>query len=144
MREVILQRLNQDIVGPYSEDETLFSRPSDVYLTGILWPQETPMGAEDDDRLGLSADGDDDQSGGADDEQVPMSDSSGHALRAFRSPWRERRLFRRLISLFASQPMSLFGWRLRKEAQRTRAKHGVAARSSMRFSEWRLRRRHAS
>ena len=54
MREVLLDRLKLDLIGPHTEDEVLTARPSDVYLTGILWPRESRMGAEEDDRLGLS------------------------------------------------------------------------------------------
>lgn len=54
MRTTLLERLREDLVGPYTEDESLTSRPSDVYLTGILWPRETRMGGEEDERLGLS------------------------------------------------------------------------------------------
>ena len=62
MRDTLLERLKRDLVGPDKPDEVLVSRPSDVYLTGILWPRETRMGAEDDDRLALSG-GDDGDSG---------------------------------------------------------------------------------
>jgi hypothetical protein len=73
VRDEILKRLSQDLIGPYSTDETLEARPSDVYLTGILWPQRTSMGAEEDERLGLSADGGDDAEGNAEQEEIPMS-----------------------------------------------------------------------
>lgn len=73
MRDEILRRLSEDLIGPFAADETLLSRPSDVYLTGILWPQETAIGAEEDERLGLSADGGDDSDGSAEQEEVPMS-----------------------------------------------------------------------
>ena len=45
----------RDLVGPYTDDEILSARPSDVYLTGILWPREARMGAEEDERLGFSS-----------------------------------------------------------------------------------------
>ena len=51
MRDVILKRLREDLIGPLSELEVLNARPSDVYLTGILWPLEAYMGEEEDDRL---------------------------------------------------------------------------------------------
>ena len=59
-RDRIVQRLCADLVGPLmSPDEVLTSRPSDVYLSGILWPPRTVLEPEDDDRLGTaSADGD--------------------------------------------------------------------------------------
>jgi len=54
LRESLINGLKRDLVGPSSEDEVLTSRPSDVYLTGILWPRKSLMGAEEDERLGLS------------------------------------------------------------------------------------------
>lgn len=50
-RDVVASRLFEDLIGPREENEELTSRPSDVYLTGILWPQRTAMAGEDDDRL---------------------------------------------------------------------------------------------
>jgi hypothetical protein len=47
-RDVIIQRLNEDLVGPYMDNEELLSRPSDIYMTGILWPPKTEMVEEDD------------------------------------------------------------------------------------------------
>ncbi len=75
-RNILLQRLQQDLIGPFEEDEALTDRPSDVYLTGILWPSSTRMGAEDDERLGVAgmsgtdADG---SSGSGEQEQVSSS-----------------------------------------------------------------------
>lgn len=51
-RTLIVQRLGDDLVGPRATEEMLFDRPTDVYLTGILWPQRTEMAGEDDDTLG--------------------------------------------------------------------------------------------
>lgn len=49
-RAEILARLKQDLVGPIAPNEVLSNRrPLDTYLTGVLWPLETPNGAEDDD-----------------------------------------------------------------------------------------------
>ncbi|MCB1470862.1 MAG: hypothetical protein KDK08_27725, partial [Rhizobiaceae bacterium] len=53
-RDIVALRLAEDLVGPRTEDEELPARPSDVYLTGILWPQRTAMSGEDDDRLGTA------------------------------------------------------------------------------------------
>lgn len=53
-RDLVACRLVEDLVGPRTEDEELTARPSDVYLTGILWPRKTAMAGEDDDRLGTS------------------------------------------------------------------------------------------
>lgn len=72
MRETLLDRLKQDLIGPYAEDEVLTSRPSDVYLTGILWPRETRMGAEEDERLGLSGAGESETDGGGEEEEVSL------------------------------------------------------------------------
>ena len=35
-RDAILKRFEEDLVGPFEEEEVLESCPSDVYLTGIL------------------------------------------------------------------------------------------------------------
>jgi len=52
VRRGIVARLKEDLVGPHKEDEIFEGariRPSDVYLTGILWTLGERMGAEDDD-----------------------------------------------------------------------------------------------
>jgi hypothetical protein len=56
-RDTVAKRLFEDLVGPRADLEELSARPSDVYLTGILWPQRTAMSGEDDDRLGTAAAG---------------------------------------------------------------------------------------
>ena len=61
-REQILQRLRQDLIGPFDMLEELKTRPLDVYLSGILWPLESTHGTEDDD--GATVDEDDDQGAG--------------------------------------------------------------------------------
>src|SRR5688572_11875259 len=51
-REGIIARLTEDLIGPHHPDEVLQGlrlRPSDVYLTGILWTYGDRMGGEDDD-----------------------------------------------------------------------------------------------
>lgn len=53
-RDIVASRLSEDLIGPRTVDEELTARPSDVYLTGILWPQRTAMSGEDDDRLGTA------------------------------------------------------------------------------------------
>lgn len=60
VREGIVSRLREDLIGPHKDDEVLQGvrvRPSDVYLTGILWTFGDRMGAEDDD----GSDGDDEE-----------------------------------------------------------------------------------
>ncbi len=72
MRDMLLDRLRCDLVGPYAEDEVLKARPSDVYLTGILWPREARMGAEEDERLGLSGSGESEMDDGGEEEEVSL------------------------------------------------------------------------
>ena len=54
-RDVFLQRLEKDLIGPFDGlTEALFSKPSDHYLTGILYPKETRIPdseQEDDDEV---------------------------------------------------------------------------------------------
>ena len=73
MRGNLLDRLKQDLIGPHTEDEVLTSRPSDVYLTGILWPRESRMGAEEDERLGLSGAEGSEPDGGGEEEEVSLA-----------------------------------------------------------------------
>ena len=73
MRDVLLERLAQDLIGPHAEDEVLSSRPSDVYLTGILWPRETRMGAEEDERFGLSGVANSEMEGGSEEEEISLA-----------------------------------------------------------------------
>lgn len=51
-RNIVAKRLAEDLIGPKSENEELSARPSDFYLTGILWPQRISMMGEDDEKLG--------------------------------------------------------------------------------------------
>jgi len=72
-RELLLARLAGDLVGPFSADEVLDARPSDVYLSGILWPRKTRMSEEDDDKLGIGggdSGGDADMSGAVAEEEA--------------------------------------------------------------------------
>lgn len=50
-RDSVIARLERDLVGPGAGDEVLEGRvrPSDVYLTGILWPLGERMDGSDDD-----------------------------------------------------------------------------------------------
>ena len=72
MRNILLDRLKRDLVGPYAEDEVLAARPSDVYLTGILWPRKARMGAEEDERLGLSG-AEKSETDGGEEEEVSLT-----------------------------------------------------------------------
>ena len=73
MRDIILERLENDLMGPYTENEILTSRPSDVYLTGMLWPRETRMGAEEDEKIGLSGTDEGETSGTTEDEEISLA-----------------------------------------------------------------------
>ena len=73
MRGILLDRLKQDLIGPYAEGEVLTSRPSDVYPTGILWPRETRMGAEEDESFGLSGAEESETNGGDEEEEVSLA-----------------------------------------------------------------------
>ncbi len=48
-RSGVLNRLAIDLIGPSRLSETIADRPTDRYLTGILFPPRTPVGAEEDD-----------------------------------------------------------------------------------------------
>lgn len=71
-RERILERLREDAIGPLDPEESLSSYPSDVYLTGILYPQKTTAAPEE--AEGLSAEG---SWGG--EEQDTSTDAIAHA-----------------------------------------------------------------
>ena len=49
-RKEIIRRLEEDLIGPrFGKTEALFDRPSDTYLTGILYPKKTKIDKEEDD-----------------------------------------------------------------------------------------------
>ena len=59
IREDIVTRIEEDLIGPHSSDEILQNKPSDIYLTGILWPSRTEISlTEDDGGTGESEDDD--------------------------------------------------------------------------------------
>ena len=61
-RDEILERLRMDLIGPSEGPaETIAERPTDRYLTAILFPQRTEAGAEQDETLGAGggSEGDD-------------------------------------------------------------------------------------
>lgn len=62
VREQLLERLVQDLVGPDAEDECLSDRPTDRYLTGLLHPQEARVGAEEDEGIATAGGADTDDS----------------------------------------------------------------------------------
>src|SRR5690606_32399692 len=51
-----------DLIGPSGPSEILTDRPSDRYLTGILFPQRTAVGSDQDEGLGME--GGDNQANG--------------------------------------------------------------------------------
>nr|WP_234915324.1 helicase-related protein [Rhizobium rhizogenes] len=59
-RDILVGRLREDLMGPRAADETLTARPSDVYLTGILWPRNTAISPDEDERLSVAVGGGDD------------------------------------------------------------------------------------
>lgn len=64
-REVLLERLQVDLLGPSSSDESLKDRPSDRYLTGILSPRRLPVEQEQNDKLELDGDDENEESSSA-------------------------------------------------------------------------------
>lgn len=53
-RDKLIDRLEADLVGPFATDESINAKPSDVYLTGILWPQNTAIPPDQDERLAMA------------------------------------------------------------------------------------------
>lgn len=50
-RDLILKRMEEDLVGPLAIDEVLDDRPTDRYLTGILFPQRSKVPDEENEEL---------------------------------------------------------------------------------------------
>jgi hypothetical protein len=53
VREKIIARLEEDLIGPHKHDELIEGvriKPSDIYLTGILWPLGELLGSEEDEK----------------------------------------------------------------------------------------------
>jgi hypothetical protein len=67
-RDELVERLRLDLMGPTAPDEVIEDRPTDRYMTGILYPQETSISVEEDDELGVA--GSDDEA--AVEEAVPL------------------------------------------------------------------------
>lgn len=78
-RDGILTRLAADLIGPRHPDESLNARPSDVYATGILWPQNSQPDPDDNDRLGIEGDS-------AADEGTPADETEAVAPSSLRRP----------------------------------------------------------
>src|SRR5688500_15288095 len=56
IRDVFVERLHRDLIGPGLENEVIGDRPGDRYLTGILFPPRQPLGAEQDDDADMAGD----------------------------------------------------------------------------------------
>lgn len=48
-RAQVIQRMKEDLIGPFAADEILPGRPLDIYLSGILWPLESVVESDEDD-----------------------------------------------------------------------------------------------
>jgi len=57
-RDTLLERMKVDLIGPESPDELISDRPTDRYLTGILFPPRTTISPEDDDEASDADDAD--------------------------------------------------------------------------------------
>jgi hypothetical protein len=73
VRELVIKRLEEDLLGPMTIDEILTDRPSDRYLTGILFPQRTEVGNEQDEAL--ASEGGDENEGAAAEESVTLANT---------------------------------------------------------------------
>lgn len=57
-RDIIQDRLRVDLIGPAALDELILDRPTDRYLTGILFPPRTAISPDDDDEASDADDAD--------------------------------------------------------------------------------------
>jgi hypothetical protein len=62
-RKIIVDRLHADLVGPLGAEEVINDLPSDRYLTGILFPPKTAIGADQADEAEVADDDPDGASG---------------------------------------------------------------------------------
>lgn len=58
VRQDLINRLNEDIIGPHDIAENLEYKPSDLYLSGILWPTRSQIPLIEDD--GVEGESEDD------------------------------------------------------------------------------------
>lgn len=77
-RDNLIDRLTLDLIGPFALNETIDAKPSDVYLTGILWPQNTAIPPEQDERLAIA--------GGEGDSNEETDEASQPAAAQMRRP----------------------------------------------------------
>ena len=71
-RDTIASRLREDLIGPRSEHEVLTDRPTQLYSTGILYPQDSPIGDEEDQDHGLAVNESEDAASDPDTGGVPL------------------------------------------------------------------------
>lgn len=71
-RDTIASRLREDLIGPRSEQEVLSDRPTQLYSTGILYPQDSPIGDEEDQDHGLAVNESEDAASDPDTGGVPL------------------------------------------------------------------------
>lgn len=69
-RDILVARLRDDLLGPASEREELTERPTDRYLTGILFPSGAEVPGDEDEALGGG------ESDEADDAPAPMASAT--------------------------------------------------------------------
>ena len=71
-RDTITSRLREDLVGPRSEHEVLSDRPTQIYSTGILYPQNSPIEAQEDQDSDLAVNVREDAASDPDTTGVPL------------------------------------------------------------------------
>lgn len=71
IRSEMVDRLFEDLIGPREENEKLKSRPSDVYLTGVLWPMRSETPGEEDDKLEVGSAGRNEEASDSTTEEIP-------------------------------------------------------------------------
>lgn len=71
-KDVLTKRLREDLIGPLKEDEVLDGYPTDVYLSGILYPQKEDISQDQSERLQAEGGGATEPGDTAQDE-VPLS-----------------------------------------------------------------------
>ena len=71
-RDTIASRLREDLMGPRSEHEVLSDRPTQLYSTGILYPQDSPIGDEEDQDQGQVVNESEDAASDPDTGGVPL------------------------------------------------------------------------
>jgi len=74
-RRLLANRLHVDLLGPMRDDEILDFKPTDRYLTGILFPGDSETPPEEDEVL--ASGGGDDEGGG--EETIPLERTQRHS-----------------------------------------------------------------